>query len=138
VHDFHPGIAPSGLYWVLPVPDSALTVSADGSVITLAMEKVPVIDQPRWPAMDATATPATMSFRMVWTATDEAARYDDPSKHFLFTGKRATCQMEAEVNVPSMGFSWKSDPLSTSRCDFAIMGDEVNGRYYDMPRPAAT
>jgi hypothetical protein len=23
------------------------------------------------------------------------------------------------------------DPLNTSKCDFAILGDEVNGRYYD-------
>jgi hypothetical protein len=33
--------------------------------------------------------------------------------------------------VPSIGFSWRSDPLSTSKSDFAIMGEEVNGRYYD-------
>jgi hypothetical protein len=31
----------------------------------------------------------------------------------------------------SIGFSWKSDPLNTSRCDFGIMGDEVNGLYDD-------
>jgi hypothetical protein len=24
-----------------------------------------------------------------------------------------------------------SDPLNTSKSDFAILGDEVNGRYYD-------
>src|SRR5439155_576660 len=47
-------------------------------------------------------------------------------------GTRATCQLEAQIGVPSIGFSWKSDPLSTSKADFAIMGEEVNGRYYDM------
>jgi hypothetical protein len=39
--------------------------------------------------------------------------------------------MEVEVEVSSMGFSWKSDALNTSKCDFAIIGEEVNGRYYD-------
>jgi hypothetical protein len=39
--------------------------------------------------------------------------------------------MEAEIHVPSIGFSSKSDPLETSTCSFAIMGDEVNGRYFD-------
>jgi hypothetical protein len=39
--------------------------------------------------------------------------------------------MEAEVHVPAIGFSWKSDPLNTSRSDFAIIGEEVNGRYFD-------
>jgi hypothetical protein len=51
----------------------------------------------------------------------------------IFTGTRATCQMEAQVEVPSIGFSWKSDPLSTSKCDFAVIGEEANGRYYDTP-----
>ncbi len=27
----------------------------------------------------------------------------------------------------SIGFSWESDPLNTSRCDFDMMGEEVNG-----------
>jgi len=58
-------------------------------------------------------------------------KYDDSFKRFRFTGSRASCQLEAQVEVPSIGFSWKSDPLSTSKCDFAIIGEEVNGRYYE-------
>ena len=72
-----------------------------------------------------------MTFKMVWKSTGEPVKYDDSFRHFRFTGIRASCQLEAEVEVPSIGFSWKSDPLSTSKCDFAIMGEEVNGRYYD-------
>jgi hypothetical protein len=95
------------------------------------MKDVSVVDQPRWPALDAVATPARMSFKMVWKSTGEPAKYEDASKHFRFTGFRASCQMEAQVDVPSIGFSWKSDPLDTSKCDVAVIGDEVNGRYYD-------
>jgi len=65
------------------------------------------------------------------TVHGEPVKYEDPAKHFRFTGARATCQMEAEVEVPSIGFSWKSDPLSTSKRDFAIIGEEVNGRFYE-------
>jgi len=50
---------------------------------------------------------------------------------FRFIGTRATCQLEAQVEVPSIGFSWRSDPLDTSKADVAILGEEVNGRYYD-------
>jgi hypothetical protein len=95
------------------------------------MRNVAVVDQPRWPALDSVATPARMSFKMVWKANGPPVTYEDASKHFRFTGMRASCQMEADVDVPSIGFSWKSDPLNTSKCDFAIMGDEVNGRYYE-------
>jgi hypothetical protein len=95
------------------------------------MQNVAVVDQPRWPALGSIATPARMTFKMVWKSTEEAVKYDDPSKHFRFTGTKASCQMEAEIEVPSIGFSWKSDPLETSKSDVAIIGDEVNGRYYD-------
>jgi len=95
------------------------------------MHDVPVVDQPKWPALDAIATPARMSFKMVWKSNGDPVLYEDAAKHFRFTGTRATCQMEAQVEVPSIGFSWKSDPLETSSSAFAIIGDEVNGRYYD-------
>jgi hypothetical protein len=132
IHDFHPPISPSGLYWVVPVPERGLAISPDGNTFTLEMKDVQVVDQPRWPALDSIATPARMTFKMVWKSTRELVNYDDPSKHFRFTGSRASCQLEAQVEVPSLGFSWKSDPLETSKSDFAIVGDEVNGRYYDM------
>jgi len=106
-------------------------ISTDGSTFTLEMQDVPTVDQPRWPALDSIVTPARMSFKMVWKATGESVTYDDPSRHFRFTGTRASCQLEAQVEVPSIGFSWKSEPLNTSKSDFAIIGEEVNGRYYD-------
>lgn len=116
---------------MVPVPEHGLEINADGSVFTLEMKNVPVVDQPKWPALDSIATPARMNFKMVWKSTGEPVKYEDPLKHFRFTGTKAICQMEAEVEVPSIGFSWKSDPLSTSKCDFAILGEEANGRYFD-------
>lgn len=95
------------------------------------MQNVAVVDQPKWPALDSIATPARMTFKMVWKSNGETVRYEDAAKHFRFTGARAICQMEAAVDVPSIGFSWRSDPRDTSKCDFAIVGDEVNDRYYD-------
>jgi len=114
------------------VPERGLTISPDGNTFTLEMQNVPVVDQPRWPALDSIATPARMTFKMVWKSTGEPVKYDDSSKHFRFIGTRASSQLEAEVEVPAAGFSWKSDPLNTSKCGFAIIGQEVNGRYYDM------
>jgi hypothetical protein len=98
------------------------------------MKNVAVVDEPKFPALDAESTPAILSGRMVCTATDEKIVYDDPYKQFRVAGYRATAQMEVQVSVPSTGFSWKSDPLSTSKANFAIIGDEVNGRYYTPPK----
>jgi len=72
-----------------------------------------------------------MTFKMVWKSTGQSVKFDDPSRHFRFIETRASCQLEAEVEVPSIGFSWKSGPLNTSKADFAMIGEEVNGLYYD-------
>jgi hypothetical protein len=106
-------------------------MSPGGDTLALEMRNVALIDQPSWPALDSTTTPAQMTFKMVWKSNGQPARYEDASKHFRFAGTHATCQLEAEIEVPSIGFSWKADPLDTSKCDFAIIGEEVNGRFYD-------
>jgi hypothetical protein len=94
------------------------------------MVNLPIIDQPRWPAMDAESTPAFLDFKLVFRAGDEQVNYEDPIRQYRFEGFKALAQLEAEVRVPSIDFTFKTDPLETSRADFAVMGTEVNGRYY--------
>jgi hypothetical protein len=130
VHDFHPPIGRSGLYWVVPVPRSDLTVAADGRSARLRLAQVEVIDQPGWPKPDAGARPARMDITLRWTATDEPVEIDDPAKQFRFGGWNAKSELEARVEVPSIGFTWKSDPIETSHANFAIIGKEANGKYY--------
>jgi hypothetical protein len=114
------------------VPSGGLTSSDDGRSATLELKNLPVIDQPKWPAPDAPAVPAKMSFRVVWKATDDKILYEDKQKHFRVEGYLATAQVEAAVVVPALNFFWKSDSLETSKAAFAIIGNEVNGRYYDQ------
>ena len=113
-----------------PVPADGLTFSADGKIASLEMTNVPIIDQPRWPAMDAEATPAFLDFKLVFKTTDELVKYEDPARQYRFEGSKAAAQLEATVRVPSIDFSFKTDSLETSKCDFAVIGSEVNGRYY--------
>jgi hypothetical protein len=131
IHDFHPPISPEGMYWVTPVPDSGLKFSSDEKTATLQMTNVPIIDQPRWPAMDAETTPAFMDFKLVFKATDQPVKYEDPSRQYRFEGFQASAQLEATMRVPSIDFTFKTDPLETSKSDFAVMGTEVNGKYYE-------
>ena len=94
------------------------------------MSGLNIIDQPRWPQFKAQATPAVMDILIVWKATNERIFYDDPQKQYRVEGFKAIAQLEAKVEVPSIGFSWKSDPLETSKANFAIIADEANGKYY--------
>ena len=74
--------------------------------------------------------PAIMMFRIEWVATDEPVAYEDPVKQFRFNGWMAKTQLEASIEVPSIGFSWHSDPLESSSASFGIIGEEANGRYF--------
>lgn len=98
------------------------------------MTDVPIIDQPRWPAIDAETTPAFLDFKLVFKATDETVKYENPAQQYRFQGFKAGAQLEATVRVPSIEFVFKTDPLETSKSDFAVMGDEVNGKYYEAPK----
>ncbi len=130
MHDFHPMIAPTGLYWVTDVPSGGLTIAPDGRSAKLVLTGVAAIDQPRWPAPDADAHLAKLDITMTWKATDEPYAIDDPAKQLRFKGWKATSQLAARVTVPSTGFTWKSDPLESSSAGFAIIGEEENGKYY--------
>jgi len=118
---------------VTPVPPTGISFSADGRIATLQMKNVPIIDQPRWPAMDAATTPAFMDFKLVLKASGEPVRYEDPSRQYRFEGVRAAAQLEATFRVPSIDFTFQTDAIENSSADFAVMGDEVNGRYFESP-----
>lgn len=100
------------------------------------MKNVPIIDQPRWPAMNAQSTPAFMDFELVLKATDQPVKYEDTSRQYRFEGFRAAAQLQATIRVPATGFIFKTDPLEKSRSDFAVLGAEVNGKYYEAENPA--
>jgi len=130
IHDFHSPISPEGLYWVTPVPSDGITFTPDDKTVALQMKDVPIIDQPRWPAMDAETTPAYLDFKLVFRSTEEPVKYEDPARQYRFEGFRAIAQLEASVRVPSIDFTFKTDPLEKSSSDFAVVGTEVNGKYY--------
>jgi hypothetical protein len=59
---------------------------------------------------------------------------EDPTRQFRFDGFKAAAQLEATISVPSIDFIFKTDPLETSNCDFAVMGNEVKGKYYETTK----
>lgn len=107
-----------------------MTFSQDAKTVVLQMKDIPIIDQPRWPAIDAETTPAFLDFKLVFKSTEEPVKYEDASRQYRFEGFKATAQLEAAVRVPSIDFTFRTDPLENSSCDFAVMGTEANGKYY--------
>jgi hypothetical protein len=101
---------------------------------TLDIKDLAVVDQPNYPDRSPT-TPGTLSLRVIWRATNEKDLFSDPCKQFAVNAYHAEAQAQFSVVVPSLDFIWKSDPIETSRADFAIIGEEVNGRYFSPRMP---
>lgn len=81
--------------------------------------------------MDAETSPAFMDFKLVFKGTDDPVKYEDASRQYRFEGVKAIAHLEATIRVPTIDFTFKTDPLEASKCDFAVMGSEVNGKYYE-------
>jgi hypothetical protein len=62
------------------------------------------------------------------------AKDEDPSRQYRFEGFKAAAQLEATIRVPSIDFTFKTDELEMSSSDFAVMGTEVNGKYYEAAK----
>jgi len=128
-------IAPSGLYWVVPVPNGGLEVAPGGKSVTLAMQDVAVVDQPRWPALDASATPAKMSFKMVWNRPGSRPSIRTRRGSFDSRARGRSAKWRHKWKFLRLGFSWKSDPLATSSAAFAIIGNETKRALLRMKIP---
>jgi hypothetical protein len=67
VHDFNGGIRPNGLFWVVQVPDEAVTTTED--TLTISLTNVAVVDQISFPGnifLGSTGHPATLTLNMTF------------------------------------------------------------------------
>ena len=73
MHDFNGGIAPSGLFWTVRIPDSDLSISKDGKTAHVHVEDIAVVDDLQ--ALSGIGIPATVSFDITWTAQGARHHY---------------------------------------------------------------
>jgi hypothetical protein len=76
---------------------------------------------------DGNSIPATVSFSLLWAGNGTQLTIDDGS-NFHFSGIRTTATVE--WTAAEAGFSFTSDPASTTTTNFALVGDERNGVFY--------
>ena len=134
MHDFNGGVQPSGLFWIVQLPEHAVRVSRDGRSASLRIEHISVIDSFQFgrPA----GVPATISVTVRWEATGAPQRRGkgsavpatDPA---AFTARFAAARSTASFSGSELGFSFRSNPgVSTDR-GYAEMGTERNGTFLE-------
>jgi hypothetical protein len=140
VHDFNGGIAPSGLFWTLRVPDSALSISPNGKKARVHVENIDVVDDLQ--IFGGANVPSKVSFDITWTAKGPRHHYkpgsSDPTDPSNFDGKfRLAVATGTFSGSNADGFSFTTDGVASSAevsdvfgiPGFAEMGIERNGSF---------
>jgi len=129
VHDFEPGIAPSGLFWTIPIPDSAIV--RRGNTLTFKMTDAPTPDF--FVFLGDHPVSGTVSFTVTWTATSTVHHLtpgsSDPTDPTNFAAEFRDAAPSATFsgsNADGFSFSGSAGPDGNL---FSEFGHEQNGSF---------
>lgn len=122
IHDFDPGIAPNGLFWTVRIPDSSVQVDVAKGTAAWRLTEVPLPDE-------LTDLPSIVTMAMAWGGDLTPVTLDDSANGFA--GTYTECKGMIEWSARQPGFTFASDPASTTATRFAAIGRERNGVYYN-------
>ncbi|SRR6266567_2321625 len=132
VHDFNPGIRDgTGLFWTIPVHESALQVDLPDGTATLTLTNLDQEDYHNLhnALLDGPSDPAAVSFSMTWTAIAPPMNVTDPVHRF--TGRFMLSTVEISWSATAPGFTFASDPAATTTNVRSVIGRERNGVFFD-------
>jgi len=130
IHDFNPGIAPSGLFWTQPVSEE--TVQNESDQATASFDLVDLPEQDFFNLANAlhggSSVPATVSFGMRWVGTSSPIELTNAAQGF--TGTFTISTVSIEWSAKTAGFEFVSDPAEKSVSVAGIMAEERNGIFF--------
>ena len=122
IHDFNPGIAPSGLFWTAHVPMSSVEIDLGRTTASFQLKDFALLDT-------IPNVAATVSLSMEWRG--ERAEIDVMDLVNGFAGSYRECSATIEWSGEEAGFSFISDRARSSVTRFAEIGRERNGIFMD-------
>lgn len=133
IHDFNPGIAPSGLFWTIVVPNDAVQVNLKAQTASFAYDSLTIEDYNTFAnaIMDGASFTSTVSFNLQWSGTTSQIAVRNPAEGFegIFFEDTAAIEWSAS-SADQSNFMFTSDPASTSTSVFAEIGLERNGVFF--------
>jgi hypothetical protein len=132
VHDFEPGIKPSGLFWTIPMPASAGSVDPDTGAARFRMQNVAVPDfHDFFNAISPfpSTLPAHVSFDVRWSGGGEKTEIRDPEFGYegVYVASEATIMFRA-YDDNRRGVIFTSDAGQTTAG--VGVGRERNGVFF--------
>jgi hypothetical protein len=127
VHDFNPGIKPSGLFWTAPISRDNIRISlAEGSA-SLHVSDLEIEDYHDVvnALQDGPSVPATVSFDVTWSGN--ALRMKIQNSDVGFAGQYVRNSATAVWSAGESDFRFHSNPLTSG---FATIGHHRNGTFF--------
>ena len=121
IHDFNPGVAPSGLFWTAHVPVGSVEIDLGRTTASFQLKDFALLDT-------IPNVAATVSLSMEWHG--ERAEVEVKDLVNGFAGSYRECSATIQWAAQEAGFSFVSDPASTSSTRFAEIGRERNGVFF--------
>ncbi len=124
------------MFWTVAIPPSAIAYDLAAGTASYKLTNYAIKDWINFEQSIAQVTsfPATVSFDMTWLQPDKRYHVDKADQKFaydfLFTKSTIVWSAEQE------NFKFASDPADPSLSQFASVGHERNGVFYDKPYSA--
>jgi hypothetical protein len=123
IHDFTGGITRAGLVWTVRLPDTAVSLTPAGDVLTVDARDVAVVDDRGNPVGEV---PALVTLQLTWTGRGRVRdRHGDVP---AFSGRFFRRARARGVFAASAAdFAFTTNPEKPVRSVFAELGTEQNG-----------
>jgi hypothetical protein len=135
VHDFEPGIAPSGLFWTIPIEPGAIKVDPSTGEARLRVNALKVLDfhdilhaLGLIPGPDP--VPSRVSFEVRWSGHGDPVELRDTTFGFMghYVTGPATISFTASNDAGDVVYS--SDATGQSNVGTPAVGTEQNGGFF--------
>jgi hypothetical protein len=130
VHDYSPGIPPSGLFWTIEIPRGAFSVDRRARHASLRLRDFPLVQQ--FTFLGPHDAPAVLDIAVEWDALDapiavRSGAAVPPTDPAAFLGTFASARATGRFSGRQAGFRFTSTPGASTDTTYAEIGTERNG-----------
>ena len=131
-HDFNPGIAENGVFWILRIPDPSVDFNFAAGKARMVLKSLEMEDYHDLlnALRDGRSVEAEVSFDCRWHDPITTRRFHNADPLQQFTGLFTQTQANIEWSAKEAGFEFHSDPAATSTTVYAEVGEERNGFFF--------
>ena len=142
MHDFNAGVGVNGLFWIVQIPDDAVTIDDDTDTVRISLKNVAVVDQLTFPNAGGInlgnsgapkTAPVTLSFDVTYQKSG-AARHvrptsRDPLSPFNWAGEMSDATNSGNFSLAYKDGSFSAQGSFSSQGNFGEIGREKNGSF---------